>query len=78
MLVLQILVRWFREQSEQQDRVAFMLPLYYLQRGRTAEALHAYSTLKETFQNFAGKDSPSPLPNVKGSSLRLRSCCVLP
>ena len=58
MLVMQILVRWFNEQAEQQHRVAFMLPLYYLQQNRTAEALHAYSNLKEAFQNDAGKIAP--------------------
>lgn len=31
------------------------MPLYYLQRGRTAEALHAYSHVKEAFQNFTGE-----------------------
>lgn len=53
--MLQILVKWFCEQSEQHNRVAFMMPLYYLQRGRTAEALHAYSNLKEAFQEFKGE-----------------------
>ena len=31
-----------------------MLPLYYLQRGRLAEALHAYTAVKDGFQGSQG------------------------
>ena len=54
---MQMLVRWFNEQSDRQDRVAFMLPLYYLQRGRTAEALHAYTTVKEAISSTTGEST---------------------
>lgn len=53
------MVKWFTEQGEQHVRVAFMLPLYYLQRGRLAEALHAYSRLKEAFRDVAGSLLPT-------------------
>ena len=52
---LQILVQWFQQQAQSGQRVAFMLPLYYLQRSRIAEALHAYTALKDGFAGNSGK-----------------------
>ena len=34
--------------------MAYMLPMYYLQRGRIAEALHAYTAVKDGFQGSQG------------------------
>ncbi|KAL3146558.1 hypothetical protein ABBQ32_000799 [Trebouxia sp. C0010 RCD-2024] len=50
----QILVQWFQEQAQIGQRVAYMLPLYYLQRSRMAEALHAYAGLKDSFAGGPG------------------------
>ena len=52
--LMQILVDWFQQKMQSRHRVAFMLPLYYLQRGRLAEALHAYTTVKDGFQGSQG------------------------
>lgn len=51
---LQILMQWFRQQAKSGQRVAYMLPLYYLQRSRIAEALHAYTALKDDFAGSSG------------------------
>ena len=52
--LMQILVDWFQRKMQSGHRVAFMLPLYYLQRGRIAEALHAYTSVKDGFQGSQG------------------------
>ena len=52
--LMQILVDWFQQMMQSRHRVAFMLPLYYLQRGRLAEALHAYTTVTDGFQGSQG------------------------
>ena len=52
---LQILVQWFQKQAKSGQQVAYMLPLYYLQRSRIAEALHAYTALKDDFAGSSGK-----------------------
>lgn len=57
---LQIIVQWFQQQSKSGQRVAFMLPLYYLQRSRIAEALHAYTALKDNFAGGPGKCAVTP------------------
>ena len=51
---MQILVDWFHQRMQSRHRVAYMLPMYYLQRGRIAEALHAYTTVKDCFQGSQG------------------------
>ena len=53
-VVMQILVDWFHQRMQSRHRVAYMLPMYYLQRGRIAEALHAYTTVKDGFQGIQG------------------------
>ncbi|KAL0028141.1 hypothetical protein WJX77_009663 [Trebouxia sp. C0004] len=50
----QILIDWFHQRMQSRHRVAYMLPMYYLQRGRIAEALHAYTTVKDGFQGSQG------------------------
>ncbi|DBB06880.1 hypothetical protein WJX82_003376 [Trebouxia sp. C0006] len=50
----QILVDWFHQRMQSRHKVAYMLPMYYLQRGRIAEALHAYTTVKDGFQGSQG------------------------
>ncbi len=57
MLLLQILVDWFQQNVSSGNRVVFMLPMYYLQRGRIAEALHAYTGAKDSFQGGQGNYS---------------------
>lgn len=52
---LQILEQWFQQKAQSGQRVAYMLPLYYLQRSRIAEALHAYTALKDRFAGSPGK-----------------------
>ncbi len=53
-VVMQILVDWFHQRMQSRHKVAYMLPMYYLQRGRIAEALHAYTTVKDGFQGSQG------------------------
>lgn len=53
-VVMQILVDWFHQRMRSRHRVAYMLPMYYLQRGRIAEALHAYTAVKDGFQGSQG------------------------
>ena len=52
--LLQILVEWFQQQAESGHQVAYMLSLYYFQRGRVAEALHVYTALTDTFTGNQG------------------------
>lgn len=51
-------MEWFQQQAESGHQVAYMLPLYYLQRGRVAEALHACTALKDTFTGSQGIFAP--------------------
>lgn len=53
-VVMQILVDWFHQRMRSGHRVAYMLPMYFLQRSRIAEALHAYTTVKDGFQGSQG------------------------
>ena len=52
---MQIIVEWFQQQGKGGRAVAYLLPLYYLQRGRVAEALHAYTALKDMFAGSHGE-----------------------
>jgi len=60
---MQILVDWFHQRMQSRHRVAYMLPMYYLQRGRIAEALHAYTTVKDGFQGSQGMERCSSACN---------------